>query len=101
MNDDPDPKYNSAAITLMWLAIGLAPILILLLLSSSNEPSHMSGAIVLLVFCVGCNLLGGFGCARNVKDSLLRSVLGLILSGCFFVICVIVAVYQACSNMRF
>jgi hypothetical protein len=30
-----------------------------------------------------------------------RFLLGLFLSGCFFVVCVIVAIFQACSHMQF
>jgi hypothetical protein len=83
----------------MWLMVGLAPILILLLAVSGNGLSP-GDLMSLLVLCVVCNLIGGFGCARNVKDWVARIALGLVLAGCFFVLSVIVAVFEACSHMQ-
>jgi len=100
-DDNPDPRSNKAAVTLMWLAVGLAPIPIILLAGSANGPPQGSGGTVLLVFCVICNLLGGFGCVRNTKGWAARIALGLFLAGCFFAVSVIVAVFEACSHMQF
>lgn len=96
-----DPKAKSGFVTLIWLIVGLAPIPILLLaVSAAGASQGATGGVSLLILCVICNLLGGFGCARNVKDSVSRIFLGLSLSGCFFVLCVIVAVFQACAHMQ-
>ena len=97
--NERDSAGKRATITLIWLAVGLAPMVIILgSLSSNGSPSK---GVTVLVITVICNILGGFGCARNVEDILSRSILGLFFSGCFFVLCVIVAVYQACSHMQF
>jgi hypothetical protein len=100
MDENPNPKNSSATTTLIWLTVGLAPILVLLIAVSGNGPSQVLGR-VLFIFCVICNLLGGFGCARNVKDGLSRVLLGVFLSVCFFVVSVIVALLEACSHMQF
>src|SRR5580704_4352012 len=100
MDENPNPKNKSAAITLMWSAVGLAPIPILLLVVSVIGASQTSDVIFLLFLCVTCNLLGGFGCARSVKNQAARIALGLFLAGCFFVVTVIVPIFVGFSHMQ-
>ena len=99
MNNTPNSRGKRATITLIWLAVGLAPIPILLSLASASAHFQESAGLALFFLCIVCNLIGAFGCVRNVKDPLFRNTLGLFLAGCFFVLSVIVAVFEACSHM--
>jgi FtsH-binding integral membrane protein len=101
MDENPNQKSNSAVTTLKWLGVGLAPILISLLVMSQNGPSQGWEALVLLFICVICNLLGGFGCTRNIKDTFNRIFLGLFLAVSFFAVSAIVAILDSCSHMQF
>ena len=96
-NSDPDNKDPIVAI--MWLLVGLVPIVILLSITSSR-PSHLPMGVV-LIGCAACNLLGGFGCLRGIKNAGTRFVLGLFLSGFLFVLSWGIAILQACSHASF
>jgi FtsH-binding integral membrane protein len=98
--NNPNPKNKSAAITLIWLMVGLAPVPILVLVTSVIGVSQGLDGIFLLFLCVTCNLLGGFGCARNLKNQAARIALGLFLAGCFFVATVIIPILVGFSHIQ-
>ena len=99
MSDETDPKKkeNDAAVTFIWLIVGLAPTLILLAMVSAKRPE---GFVPVLFICAACNLLGGLGCTRRIKDGIVRVFLGLLLAGFFFILSWVVALFQACSHMN-
>ncbi|HXC34908.1 MAG TPA: hypothetical protein VNV43_03485 [Candidatus Acidoferrales bacterium] len=99
---DNNPIGKNPAIAFLWLMVGLAPTVILLaFVSSSDPPPKWVNPVFVLLFCALCNLAGGIGCVRNIKDGLLRSILGLFLAFCFFVLSIVIALFQACSHMQF
>jgi hypothetical protein len=98
MNNDLNPKGKSAVITLIWLMVGLAPIPILLLLASASAQVQESVGLALFFLCVVFNLIGAFGCVRNVEGGASRIIFGLFLAAGFFVLSVVAAVFEACSN---
>jgi hypothetical protein len=94
-------KADKAAGTFLWLLVGLAPIGIWLIVLTSRPAQRSSTLGSILFFgCVACNLLGGFGCVRNVKDVLVRIILGLFLTVFFFVLSLVIPLFQACSHMN-
>jgi hypothetical protein len=99
--DGPHPnQYQSdPAFAFLWLLVGLAPILILLVIMTSGggRPRGLDPAAVFLV-CALCNLVGGFGCVRSVKNGALRVIFGLFLAAIFFVLSWVIAIFQACSG---
>jgi hypothetical protein len=102
MSDEtnPNPKEKNPIVAFVWLLVGLAPILILLITTSLYPPPYHNWAGVVILVCVLCNLLGGIGCVRSVKDGALRLFLGILLAGFFFLLSLAVVVFQACSHMN-
>jgi FtsH-binding integral membrane protein len=98
--NNPAPKFNNTAITFIWLIVGLLPIPILILVTSVIGVSQGIDGIFLLFLCVTCNLLGGFGCARNLKNQAARITLALFLAGCFFVSTVIIPLLVGFSHIQ-
>lgn len=98
MDTESDPKDKDSARAFIWLMVGLAPILIFLVAFSASHPLRAVNPLLIFGLCALCNLLGGLGCVRNLKDGGTRTFLGLFLAGCFFVLSWIVAVFQACSQ---
>lgn len=97
----PEPKDSNPLVTFLWFLLGMLPIPVVLYLSRSNAPHPPWLTFqVLLVGCFLCNVVGGIGCLRRVKDEAMRVMLGLLLGGLFFVICLVIAVFLACSNMN-
>jgi hypothetical protein len=82
----------------LWIIVGLLPIPILLTLAGSNQPRP--GAPIILILCTLCNLVGGIGCLGSMKNLALRTVLGVLLGGVFFVLSWGIALFQACSHMN-
>lgn len=98
--NNPNPKLTSKAITFIWLIVGLLPVPILILVTSVIGVSQGIDGIFLLFLCVTCNLLGGFGCARNLKNQAARIALALFLAGCFFVSTVIIPLLVGFSHIQ-
>jgi hypothetical protein len=100
MSDEPNPNPNekNPLITLLWLAVGLAPVFILLSITSSPGPRPSLGLV--LIVCAICNLLGGIGCLRSIKDVGKRVGLGILLAGFFFALSWGIVLFQACSHMN-
>jgi hypothetical protein len=92
--NNPEPGNKDPIVAIMWLLVGLVPIVILLAIVSSPSP-HTSFGVV-LIGCAVCNVLGGFGCLRGVKNTGAWIVLGLFLSGFLFVLSWGIAFLQAC-----
>jgi hypothetical protein len=95
-----NPNGKNPLIAFLWLLVGLAPILILLVTTSLSAPPYHTWAGAIILVCVLCNLFGGIGCVRNVKDGALRLFLGIILAGFSFLLSLAVVVFQACSHMN-
>jgi hypothetical protein len=93
-NDSPG-KHGFGA---LWVIVGLLPIPILLTLVASNQP-RPSFPIV-LILCALCNLFGGIGCLRSMKEPVSRILLGIMLGGVFFVLSWGIVLFQACSHMN-
>jgi len=91
--NEPDPGRR-----FLWLLVGLAPILIVLITLSSPGPHSSAAGAALLIICPLCNLLGAFGCLGGIKDPGVRIILGIFLAGFFFCLTAVVAVFQACSQ---
>jgi hypothetical protein len=102
MSDAPNqnPEEKDPIIAFLWLLVGLAPIVILLITTSLFPPPYHTWGGVVILICVLCNLLGGIGCVRNIKDGALRLVLGIFLAVFFFLLSLAVVVFQACSHMN-
>jgi MFS family permease len=96
-NSGPNEKEYNPAPAFLWLLVGLAPIPILLAMVSSRTPRPAWGMSVFFL-CVACNLLGGLGCLRGIKNIAVRIILGLFLGAFFFVLSCVVAIFQACSH---
>jgi len=102
MNNDPKlSDKNPAMLTIGCLMVGLLPIVIFLIALSGNYSNQPPDIVFLLVLCILCNSLGGFGCARNVTNWVARFFLGLFLAFCFFVLSVVAGLFIACSHMQF
>lgn len=100
MENNPDQDSKGAMLAFFWLLVGLAPILIYLVVFAPDSPHpKWLNPMFLFVFCALCNLFGGFGCVREVKNEAARVLLGLFLGAFFFVLSWVVAVFQACSHM--
>jgi hypothetical protein len=98
--DGPHPnQYQSdPAFAFLWLLVGLAPIPFLLAIISSKSGPTLLNPIVVFLVCALCNLVGGFGCVRSIKNGALRVILGLFLGAFFFVLSWGIAFFQACSG---
>lgn len=99
---DPDNKPKDPGMAMIWLMVGLAPIVILLSITTPDGswPAWVNTS-VLIIFCALLNLLGGFGSVRGVKDSGTRFALGLLVAFLLFALSWGVAIFQACSHMHF
>ena len=98
--DGPHPnQYQSdPAFAFLWLLVGLAPIPFLLAIMSSKIGPTLLNPMVVFLLCAFCNLVGGFGCVRSVKNGALRLIFGLFLAAIFFVLSWIIAIFQASSG---
>ena len=101
MNHQPEPNNSKdkGGLAMLWVLVGLLPIPILFVATDSRAP-HPGFFPAGLVLCVLCNLAGGIGCLQSVKHPVARVFFGLLLSGVFFVLSCIVALFQACSHMN-
>jgi hypothetical protein len=94
----PNQHQSDPAFAFLWLLVGLAPIPILLVIISSKNAPRLLDPIAVFFVCTLCNLVGGFGCVRSVKNVALRVILGLFLGAIFFVLSWVIAIFQACSG---
>jgi hypothetical protein len=102
MENRPDPNKitKPSEYGFVWLLVGLLPIPILLLVfSAKGEPPAWLNPVVLLIFCVACNLVGGIGCLSSVKSAPVRIICGILLACVLFVVSLVVVVFRACSSM--
>ncbi len=100
-SENPNPKDSNPVVVFLWFLLGMLPIPVVLFLSQPNAPHPVwLNFQVLLVFSIVCNVVGGIGCLRRVKDDVSRVILGFFLGLLFFIICCVTAVFMACSNMR-
>jgi hypothetical protein len=92
--DPQDPKTPGAAF--LWLLLAFVPGVLALAL-----PNSSLGAIgpLLFFFGAGCCLASGFGIADRMKNPAARILVGLLLSGAFFVLNVIIVILIGCSSM--
>jgi preprotein translocase subunit SecG len=106
MNEQPEPnrKDDRSEHAFLWVLLGLAPILMVLVMMSyvkgGTAEAHTLYPIM-LILVPACNLAGGIGCLRGIEDAALRIILGILLGAFFFVLTVVVAVFQACSQSNF
>jgi hypothetical protein len=103
MESRPDPNRitKSSEYGFVWLLVGLLPIPILLsVFSAKGEPPAWPNPVVLLIFCVACNLVGGIGCLSSVKNVAVRIICGILLACVLFAMNLVVVVFQACSHMH-
>jgi hypothetical protein len=105
MENKPDPggEDNRAVFITIWLLVGLAPIPILLAAVPANggRPAwSWVDPMALFLFCATCNLVGGIGCLRYLRDPAARIFLGVLLGAFFFLLSWGIVVFQACSHMN-
>jgi hypothetical protein len=96
----PDKKTHDRPLAILWLPVGLVPIPVLLVMFSLNSKPSSWAVVVVLVACVACHLLGGFGCVGGIKNTAVRIILGIFLALFFFLLTAVVVLFQACSHMN-
>lgn len=99
MNDERNSngKEDNLGLTFVWIAVGLAPIPMLLFVLGSPHPILVEP---LLIVGPLCNLIGGIGCLRGIENVAVRIILGFCLAAFFFGLSLFVAVFEACSHMN-
>jgi hypothetical protein len=98
----PDPlpprEANHAGAIVLWLVFAFVPSFVAIPIVTARNAPQFTGP-GLLFLAAACCLCSGFGVLSGVKSQAARIILGLFLSGIFFVLNVFIVALVGCAKM--
>jgi hypothetical protein len=97
---EPSPPGDAshAGVIVLWLVFAFVPSFVAIPFVSGRSAPEFAGP-GLLFLAAACCLCSGFGVLSGVKSQVVRIILGLFLSGIFFVLNVFIVVLVGCAKM--